>query len=366
MRTLSLLILFLFTALTDVASADTIPAVPKKKLSAFRRMIRNFSKVDTNYIEPQKYNFTVMLQNTTSFEGYTLKLSDDHSVVFAPQPSYKLGPYFGWRFVFLGYTIDLKRLKNEAREALTFSLYAPQVGVYIFFRKSGDNYRINGIDFGDETVNNAMRNVYFDGFETSERGLNLYYIFNHNKFSYPAAYSQSTVQRRSAGSALAGMSYSRHKLNVDWDKFHELMDKVAGPGTSVAVADTSMHSTDIDYTDFSLSGGYAYNWVFARNWLFDVSLQLALGYKQLSGTANKSPKDFFRNFDFKNIMIDGVGRTGIVWNNMRWYAGASAVFHTYTYRRSKFSANSTFGNVYVYVGFNFGLKSSYRKKQNKQ
>ena len=162
------------------------------------------------------------------------------------------------------------------------------------------------------------------------------------------------------------MSYSRHSLNVDWDKFHQLMDDKVGAGTSVAVADTSMHSTNISYTDFSLSGGYAYNWVFAHNWLFDVSMQLALGYKQLTGTANKNSRDFFRNFDFKNLMIDGVGRTGIVWNNMRWYAGASAVFHTYNYRRSKFSANSTFGNVYVYVGYNFGLKSSYRKKHNKK
>ena len=366
MRTLPLLIFILFTVLSEVTAADTIATPPKKKLSAFRRMVRNFSRVDTNYIEPQKYNFTVMLQNTTSFEGYTLKLKDDHSVVFAPEPSYKLGPYFGWRFVFIGYTIDIKRLKNEAREAVALSLYAPQLGVDLFYRKSGDNYRISRVNFGNEAVNNAMRKVYFDGFETSERGFNLYYIFNHSKFSYPAAYSQSTVQRRSAGSALAGMSYSRHSLNVDWDKFHQLMDDKVGAGVSVAVADTSMHSTNISYTDFSLSGGYAYNWVFAHNWLFDVSMQLALGYKQLTGTANKNSRDFFRNFDFKNLMIDGVGRTGIVWNNMRWYAGASAVFHTYNYRRSKFSANSTFGNVYVYVGYNFGLKSSYRKKHNKK
>ncbi len=366
MRTLPLLIFILFTVLSEATAADTIPTPPKKKLSAFRRMVRNFSRVDTNYIEPQKYNFTVMLQNTTSFEGYTLKLQDDHSVVFAPEPSYKLGPYFGWRFVFIGYTIDIKRLKNEAREAVALSLYAPQLGVDLFYRKSGDNYRISRVNFGNEAVNNAMRKVYFDGFETSERGFNLYYIFNHSKFSYPAAYSQSTVQRRSAGSALAGMSYSRHSLNVDWDKFHQLMDDKVGAGTSVAVADTSMHSTNISYTDFSLSGGYAYNWVFAHNWLFDVSMQLALGYKQLTGTANKNSRDFFRNFDFKNLMIDGVGRTGIVWNNMRWYAGASAVFHTYNYRRSKFSANSTFGNVYVYVGYNFGLKSSYRKRHNKK
>lgn len=334
-------------------------AATKKKLSSFRRMVRNFSRVDTNYIEPQKFNFTVMLQNTISFEGYTLRTNDNHKVVLAPKPSYKLGPYFGWRFIFLGYTIDLKHLKSEAREALDFSLYAPQVGLDIFFRKSGKNYLINRVDYGNRFIEKAMKSHSFNGFETSESGINAYYIFNHSKFSYPAAYSQSTIQRRSAGSALAGISYSKHKLNMDWDKFHNLMDNVAGNGTAQEVSDTTMHFTKIDYSDISIGGGYAYNRVFAHNWLFDLSLQLALGYKQLSGKEN----DFFRNFNFKNIMLDGVSRVGLVWNNMRWYSGASAVFHSYNYHKSNFSANTMFGNVYIYAGYNFGLKKQYRKKR---
>ena len=335
----------------------------KKKLSSFRRMVRNFSRVDTNYIEPQKYNFTVMLQNTNSFEGYTLRTKDNHKVVLAPQPSYKLGPYFGWRFIFLGYTIDLKHLKSEAREAFDFSLYAPQVGLDIFFRKSGKNYLINSVDYGNKLIEKAMKSQNFSGFETSERGFNAYYIFNHSKFSYPAAYSQSTIQRRSAGSALAGISYSKHKLNMDWDKFHQLMDDVAGKGTAQEFCDTTLHSTKIDYSDISIGGGYAYNLVFARNWLFDISLQLALGYKQLSGKENSLIKDLFNNFNFKNIMIDGVSRVGLVWNNMRWYSGASAVFHSYNYHKSNFSANTMFGNVYIYAGYNFGLKKQYRKRK---
>lgn len=345
---------------------DSVSVKPKKKLSAFRRMIRGFSRIDTNYIEPQKYNFTVMLQNTTSFEGYTLRTRDGHEVVFAPEPSYKLGPYVGWRFVFLGYTIDLKHISgSDTRRAIDLSLYAPQVGVDLFYRKSGDNYRIGKVNFGNKLNNRLMRHADFDGFESSERGINAYYIFNHKKFSYPAAYSQSTVQRRSVGSALAGASYSRHSLSVNWDKFHALMDDLAGQGTAAAVGDTTMHSTEVLYYDISLSGGYAYNWVFARNWLLDISLQVALGYKQSKGKVNGQEIDYKHNFNFKNFNVDGVSRIGLVWNNMRWYAGASAIFHTYTYRRSQFRANTTFGNINVYFGYNFGLKKHYRRKNKK-
>ena len=52
--------------------------------------------------------------------------------------------------------------------------------------------------------------------------------------------------------------------------------------------------------------------------------------------------------------IDGVGRFGVVWNNMRWYAGANAIVHTYNYKKPEFSTNNMFGSINIYVGVNFG------------
>lgn len=327
-----------------------------KKLSWIRRVIRGFSKIDTNYIEPQAYNFTVMLQNTNSFEGYTMRFDNGNGVRFSPRPSYKLGPYIGWRWIFLGYTLDLRAMGGGARQSLNLSLYANQVGVDVFFRKSGDNYRIDKVKLDPGYDERLMKDVDFDGFSSSERGFNLYYIFNHRKFSYPAAYSQSTIQRKSCGTALAGLSYSRHTIKVDWDKYYSLLDERIGEGTAVENLDTAIHRANAEYTDFSFSGGYAYNWVFAKNWLFDISLQLAVGYKHSHSDVSNRGNSMFRDFSFRNLNLDGVARTGVVYNNMRWYAGASAIFHTYNYRRQRFRANTTFGNVYIYVGFNFGKR----------
>lgn len=337
----------------DSIVADTHATAPRK-LSWIRRVVRGFSKIDTNYIEPQAYNFTVMLQNTTSFEGYTMRFDNGNGVRFSPRPSYKLGPYVGWRWIFLGYTLDLRATGGGARQALNLSLYANQVGIDLFLRKSGSNYRIGRVKLSPGYDASPMRNIEFDGFSSSESGFNFYYIFNHKKFSYPAAYSQSTIQKVSCGSALAGVSYSRHSLNVDWQELYRLLDEKIGDGTAVANLDTAIHRANTHYTDFSLSGGYAYNWVFAKHWLFDVSLQLALGYKQSHSDVASRPEKFFRDFSFHNFNIDGVGRMGLVWNNMRWYAGASSIFHTYNYRRQRFRSNTTFGNLNIYVGFNFG------------
>lgn len=354
--------------MNDTVIADSInqTVVKKHKISKLRRIIRGFSHIDTAYIEPQAYTYTVMLQNTNTFEIYHISDQTSREVVFSPKPSYKVGPFIGWRWVFLGYTIDLTHLGGGPRQDINLSVYSNQIGFDLFWRKSGNDYRISNVNFGKAYDTKGLRNVSFDGFSSSVRGFNIYYIFNHQRFSYPAAYSQSTIQRRSQGSPLVGIGYTRHKLDINWERFYELADERLGKGYLDNAIDTTLQRSKVDYTDFSLSGGYAYNWVFARNWLFDISLQLAVSYKTTKSDASKEKRGVFREFSFANFNLDGVSRIGVVWNNMRWYAGANAIFHAYNYRKKQFKTNNVFGNVNFYFGYNFGSVNKKKKSSNKK
>lgn len=197
-----------------------------------------------------------------------------------------------------------------------------------------------------------IRNVSYDGLNVSIKGFNLYYIFNHRRFSYPAAFSQSTMQKRSCGSALLGIGYTQHSLDIDIEKLNTLIHDHLGPDASSIPTDSELGMGKVKYTDISVSGGYAYNFAFAPQWLFATSLSLALGYKKTMGEGEKSEFNF-KNFDIHNFNLDGVGRFGIVWNNNRWYAGASTILHSYNYSKKRFSTNNFFGNLNIYVGFNF-------------
>lgn len=325
-----------------------------KFLNRLYEKVKDFSRVDTNYIEPQKYNYTFMLQNTYTYEMYQLISKSGNVIVFSPEPSYKLGPYIGWRWIFLGYTIDLAHLSgDDNRQDLDISLYSNQIGIDLFYRKTGDNYKIMRMSLGQNVDTRPIRNANFNGFKASIKGFNLYYIFNHKKFSYPAAYSQSTIQRRSAGSPLVGIGYTKHSIDIDWNKLQDVVAYKLGDEVAETKLDSTMRFGKVAFTDYSVSGGYAYNWVFAHNWLFDASLSLGVSYKHTIGEVDNNGV-FLKDFDFKNFNIDGVSRIGIVWNNMRWYAGASAIFHTYNYRKSQFRSNTVFGCVNLYVGVNFG------------
>ena len=57
-----------------------------------------------------------------------------------------------------------------------------------------------------------------------------------------------------------------------------------------------------------------------------------------------------------NINADLVSRAAIVYNNSRYFVGASIVSHTYTYHRSALSIVNGFGIVNVYTGVNLFRK----------
>lgn len=336
--------------------SDTVAVVPAPKDSTwFDRLyefVKEFSRIDHNYIERQKYNFTFMVQNTNTYESYWMRDANGHSIRLSPRPNIKFGPYVGWRWFFLGYTIDIIHpFDAKKRQDFSLSLYSNQVGIDIFYRKTGNEYKIKSFFLSDDIDTQKMRNVDFDGFNASIKGFNVYYIFNHKKFSYPAAFAQSTCQRRDAASFLLGLNYTKHDLTLDANKLGKVIDERLADELEEHF-DTHLNVAKVNYTDISASAGWAYNWVFAKDWLAAASLSVALGFKRSTGD-KKYQRFSFRDFSFNNLNVDGIGRFGLVWNNTKYFAGMSLILHTYNYSKSKFSTNSTFGSLNFYTGFNF-------------
>ena len=291
----------------------------KQKSGKGGGFFQHFNEIDTSYIEPQKYNFAFMLQNTNTYEVYRLSSSKEQNITFAPEATVRIGPYFGWRWIFLGYTLDIKHLdfwnkNNNPRQEYDLSLYSSMLGLDIYYRKTGNDYKIRQLYLGKDINTDAIRGTDFGGLTSTIKGFNLYYIFNHRRFSYPAAFSQSTIQRRSAGSPLLGIGYTQHSLDVNWGELNRVISNRLGSQVPANPIDSTMMFSEIKYTDISISGGYAYNWVFARNWVLAGSLSLALAYKRSKGDVTQRTFSI-NDFKFSNINVDGIGRFGVVWNN---------------------------------------------------
>ena len=364
---ISLLVSFSLQAQSEKAGItvkDSIQedSVPPPKPSAFKRAIKkvmNFSDFDTLYISPNRYNYALMATHFSNFEYYsvTSEFPQPQKLSFSPNPHNKIGLYFGWRWIFLGWSVDIDDIyrktnrKNKGTE-FDLSLYSSKLGVDIFYRRTGNNYKIHKIrGFYDEIPSDYSED--FSGLKVDIKGLNLYYIFNNRKFSYPAAFSQSTNQRRNAGTFIAGFSISKHNLDFDYQQLPAYIQERMNPGMKV---------NKIKYTNANISFGYAYNWVFARNCLACLSLTPAIAYKASDVDAEtQEGKAWYSKFN-----LDFLLRAGVVYNNGKYFVGTSFVGKNYNYHRNNFSLDNGFGTLQVYVGFNFHLRKEYRKKETKR
>ena len=63
------------------------PSLMKRVVNGVKQFVNSFGDVDTAYIEPQKYVYTVMAQNTYTYELYKIKTAEGNSVTFAPEPT---------------------------------------------------------------------------------------------------------------------------------------------------------------------------------------------------------------------------------------------------------------------------------------
>ena len=340
----------------DTLSVDTVGT--KNDMGLIRRTVREFDRLNSDYIEPQHYEFTVMGQITRTFESFILS-SNGQQIKLAPDGLTKIGPYVGWRWFFLGYTFDIKNIgfsQSGLRKEFDLSIYSSQVGIDIFYRRTGNDYKIRDVRLGYGVNGDLFEGMLFDGVNVGITGASAYYIFNHGRFSYPAAFSQSTCQKISCGSWMAGIGYTKNTLDMDYDKLQTTLKSRMDKSQELQL-DSGLMFSDIKYSDFMISGGYAYNWVFAKNWLFCASAQLAACYKSSYGKIADEKK----GFSFDKVNLDGIGRFGMVYNNTRWYAGWSAILRTNNYRTSRFTASNVFGSFNAYIGYNFLLKKKYRK-----
>lgn len=342
-----------------MSEKDSIMSVrrePRKKgKNAMDRMLRSFNRKDTTYIIPCYYDYSVMLQGSGSIQDFQFSGKDEgghrQKLSFAAKPSWKVGPYIAWRWLVVGYSFDVGRPLHTASASKEFnlSLYSSKVGVDFIYQKNKENFKLDGIHgFGAEDGNKALQNRNFRGLRSSIMSVNMYYIFNNRRFSYPAAFSQTTVQKKSQGSWKMGFQYTHQKTSFDYTKLpHALLS-----GEDGVPLIENLKFNKVDFYDYSFCAGYAYNWVFSKNCLLSLSAMPAIGYKHTKGEQSENKLSYYMN----NINFDLVGRLGLVWNNSHFFGGSSFVVHTYDYRKEKFSMINVLGYFNVYLGMYFGRK----------
>lgn len=271
-----------------------------------RRDKRSLSVVDTAFMQRAKerlrlrVNFNmsgsdIVLRGNSSGMSYKTTLEADNKATVSFGASY--------RGLSMSVAVNPAKLAGKNKDIeLNLIAYGNRVGADMVYQ-SAKTFK-GTVDIGDAHYEIPTGLVSQDMFR-----INAYYVFNVRRFSYPAAFSQSWVQRKSCGSVMAGLSFSGNRLHLRADD-------------AINSADTKLNMIHL-----GIGVGYGYNFVVARRWLIHLStvpelVVFSRSRLTVDDTKEKSP------YRFPNITT--VGRIGVVRHFSRYFVGMTAVVNTTT------------------------------------
>ena len=343
------LLMILFSAVMSAANAQFVatdsmetekPQTSEKKPGLGKRINNKLSKkyfttkYDTNYVARPKEKWLLrLLGNQTG--NYIHAKGTVHDVYSKYDLHTKTN-----------YTVGLE--VNYCDIAATFSINPAKIGGDYNDYEFNFEYHGQMISFdinylratsltGDIKLGN-MDHLDEEGLRMNVVNASAYYIFNHRKFSYPAALFQNYYQLRSAGSWLAGLSVQAGSIKTT----DEL--KARSPLAP------EVHLT---FANVAIGGGYGYNFAFGKHsqWLLHLSaLPSIVAYKHNRLTVNgEEMKDHGLCF---NMLFNE--RVAVVYHfTPRFNAGASLIMSNSIYNNDDIKINQNKWLARAFFGVRF-------------
>ena len=177
-----------------------------------------------------------------------------------------------------------------------------------------------------------------------------YYMFNHKHFSYAAAYDQSAIQVRSAGSLMVGAMWNAMSVRYNSDKNAALVSLMHDVGA-------------FKVRQGSIGAGYAYNWVPTRGLLINGLFMpmLALYNRQVVVKYKTEFDDEDENYDviydeeettnWSRVTLTFNARASVTYSWKRFFLNVYGQWNTRSYkygeegdgRISDWYVNTSFG-----------------------
>lgn len=294
------------------------------------RQARTSARYDTAYIGKPEQKWTAKARLNMSGTGLSARGNingQPFSSDLEAQPKNTVGASISYRGLSLGFALNPAKLfgKNKDYE-FNLNAYANRVGADVVVTSAKT---FSGtVEHGGTTCDVAAGSVSMASIQ-----VNGYYAFNHRRFSFPAAFSQSQTQKRSCGSWLLGVSGVASRIEN------------AGQGFA-GTTDTRLSMLNI-----GVGAGYAYNFVIKRKWLVHLSaLPQVVLYSRtrlfVDGERQRAP--------FKFPSFISVGRMAAVRSFGNKFAGVSAVTNLWYHGdSSRLRVGSFKWRIRMFYGFRF-------------
>ena len=290
------------TMLLAVMSSLSLPLSAQSLMQRADSMLtRKYHKgdIDTAYIMRPKTKWTVTARMNVS--GATIESEGmEEGRHFRSEIEANRKATVSVGVSYLGFTLSAalnpaKLIGKYHDYELNFNSYGRRFGFDIIYQDAKN--------FTGWYDSEGMERLYLpaDMLKVKTLNVNAFYVFNSRRFSYPAAFSQSYIQRRSAGSFLLAASGMGQHATLDGE-----------------------HATKLKMTNIGLGAGYGYNYVPGRGWLLHISARPTfIVYSNTSMTFSNDRVPL--HYHFPEVIITSRGAVVRQWSNK--FIGLSMVFN---------------------------------------
>ncbi len=274
----------------------------------------NYNKVsyDTAYIARPQARWTVKLRGNLSGADMRTTARGTQAETTSHLQSDLRGTFsvaVAYRGLAAGVAVNPAKWAGKCKDfEFNLNSYSNRYGFDVVYLSS-NTFR------GQQTLAGNRRDIAKGQVSQNALNLNFYYAFNHRRFSFPAAFSQSYIQRRSAGSWMVGASFDGSKTKVDGDP-----------------ADPDRLPMTIRLNELAVGVGYGYNLVAGRHWLFHLSALPTLTVYSHDYTRTETTSDGTvarqrtdMQYHFPSAIVTGRGAVLYSWRNK--FAGATVVYN---------------------------------------
>lgn len=340
MKKLFLLIIIttLFIPIILAGNKDSIP--------------KNKAKYDTNYIVNYRYHFQLrgVGLNRQSVINLINNVENENLNFMSNNP-FSFGFAVDYSWITLEYTqsirgfelTDSRKGKSEAF-AFRLGLNGRRFSGGLYLRNTYGFYLENIDDWVPNWFEENKNYPYSEDINTRIIAGNIYYTFNHRKYSNAAAYRQTDRQIKSSGSPLIGFLANLEGIYSKTPMIN-----------SDSLADKFLNISRVRYLKTGVFGGYMHT--FSINKRFFIHGSINQGFMYSAGSGAYHDTEETRKLNALGVSV--FMRAALGYNGSKWFAGSMFSADYYISDVSSELTSST-GYTYfkVYVGYRFPIKTT--------
>ncbi len=299
---------------------------------------------DTSYFESYKEDKILgRLLFTGKINALELEEEIDNTstqLSYTPEDDLRIGLGVHYKWLGLSATLPISNKENQEFKGRNLDLQGQIILPFLFIE--GSLFRYNGysLENSDEfpeldDLKDKVFDINFRSFTT-----NIYWVLNHKKYSYRSFKILTEKQKKSAGSAIAGMYYNYTKLEAPGGIIPEPIKNYFSEQMDIA---------DENYNLIGLSGGYAHNFVLKNNFSIGVLLTAGPAYMSQNKKPLKKSTEKVSQFAFSTEFQLGAAHQGDDYF-YRFFLQVN------TFNRSLEDEEQKFNTIQGYVNFQFGKR----------